>query len=138
MKKTPLILFLSLLTGWLFGQEFIYPGTSKTISAGNDTLYVITISQMQQALINAKEKTALETINRQLYLKIDEMERKEAALDSLIAVHHEKAVYYQKLWEAAEQDLMKATDIAKKQKHKKILAGLGGLASGLLIGIFIL
>lgn len=119
----------------LFSQEFIYPGQTKTVSAQSDTLYVITISQMRDAIKSTKKNESLSELNEAYQEKIFTLEAKTAELDSLVNIHKKDAGYYRKQWEATEKDLSKATREARRQHRLKIFAGIGGAAAGVIIGL---
>ncbi|MCF8231653.1 MAG: hypothetical protein K9J27_05630 [Bacteroidales bacterium] len=127
-----LLFFIPLLS---FSQEYIYPGESKTITAETDTLYVISIEQMREAVIAKKKNKTLRELNDTYQEKICTLEAKTAELDSLVAIHEKDAIYYRKQWRAAEEDLSKAAREARRQHRLKIFAGIGGAAAGVIIGL---
>lgn len=129
------ILFLLFAMLAANAQEYIMPGETKQVSAENDTLYVITIGQMRDAVEAAKVKEALEAQKELLKNKISLLENQNATLDTLAATHQEDALYYKKSWKTAEEDLQDALKEAKKQRREKYLFGLGGLGLGLLISL---
>ncbi len=135
MKAFNELLILLLLPLFSFSQEFIYPGESKTITPESDTMYVITISQMREALKAKKENETLAALNKTYKEKICTLEAKTAELDSLVNIHEKDAIYYRKQWQAAEEDLAKAAREARRQHRLKIFAGIGGAAAGVLIGL---
>jgi len=132
LTTTILLLFAMLVAD---AQEYIMPGETKQVSAEGDTLYIITIGQMREAVESAKEKEALEAQKELLKDKINLLESQNATLDTLAATHQEDALYYKKTWKTTEKDLQDALKEAKKQRRKKYLFGLGGLGLGLLISL---
>ena len=127
-----ILVFIPLLS---LSQEYIYPGESKTISAETDTLYVITINQMREAVIAKKENETLRELNKSYEDKICTLEAKTTELDSLVTIHEKDAIYYKKQWKAAEKNLSKAAREARRQHRLKIFAGIGGAAAGVIIGL---
>ena len=137
MKKGYVIVLLMLFSLAGFSQaEYILPGETKQVSAQSDTLYVITIGQMRQAVAADKEKDLLEEEVTLLNQKITTLEQKTATLDSLAQTHQEDALFYKNSWEEAEEDLEKALQEARKQRRQKFLYGAGGVVIGLLFSIF--
>ncbi len=138
MIKTGYIIVL-LMTISLAGfsqSDYILPGETEQVSAESDTLYVITIGQMRQAVTADKEK---ELLNREVELlnqKITTLEQKTATLDSLMQTHQEDALFYKDSWKKAEDDLEKALQEARKQRRHKYIYGAGGVLMGLLFSIF--
>ncbi len=132
LTTTIFLLFAMLVAD---AQEYIMPGETKQVAADNDTLYVITIGQMRDAVEAAKEKEALEAQKELLKNKISLLESQNAALDTLAATHQKDALYYKKTWKTAEEDLQDALKEAKKQRRKKYLFGIGGLGLGLLFSL---
>lgn len=129
------ILFLLFAILSANAQEYIMPGETQQVSAEGDTLYVISIGQMRDAVKAAKEKDVLEAQKELLKNKISLLENQNATLDTLVAIHQEDALYYKKTWKTAEEDLQEALKEAKKQRRKKYLFGLGGVGLGLLISL---
>lgn len=137
MKIGYVIAFLMTISVAGFSQsEYILPGETKQVSAQSDTLYVITIGQMRQAVAADKEKELLNEELELLNRKITTLEQKTAALDSLSQTHQEDALFYKDSWKKAEEDLEKALQEARKQRRQKFLYGAGGVLVGLLFSIF--
>lgn len=135
MKFYAALLLLVSIPLLSISQEYIYPGESKTISAESDTLYVITIDQMREAVIAKQENETLRELNDTYQDKICTLEAKTAEMDSLVAIHEKDAIYYRKQWKAAEEDLSEAAREARRQHRLKIFAGIGGAAAGVVIGL---
>ena len=133
LLTTTILLLFTILS--VNAQEYIMPGETKQVSADTNTLYVITIGQMREAVEAAKQKEALEAQKALLKNKITLLENQNATLDTLVATHQEDALYYKNTWETAEEDLQDALKEARKQHRKKYLFGLGGLGIGLLISL---
>lgn len=137
MKKEYVIVLLMSISLAGFSQaDYILPGETKQVSAQSDTLYVITIGQMRQAVAADKEKELLNEEVELLNQKITTLEQKTAALDSLSQTHQEDALFYKDSWKKAEEDLEKALQEARKQRRQKFLYGAGGILVGLLFSIF--
>ena len=137
MKKAYAVVLLMTISLAGFSQaDYILPGETKQVSAQSDTLYVITIGQMRQAVAADKEKELLNEEVELLNQKITTLEQKTAALDSLSQTHQEDALFYKDSWKKAEEDLEKALQEARKQRRQKFLYGAGGILVGLLFSIF--
>jgi len=137
MNQRYILVLLMMLSLTGFGQsDYILPGETKQVSAESDTLYVITIGQMRQAVAADKEKDLLEEEVTLLNRKITTLEQKTATLDSLAQTHQEDALFYKNSWKEAEEDLEKALQEARKQRRQKFLYGAGGVLIGLLFSIF--
>lgn len=135
MKQLIPIILLIILPIIALSQDFIYPGESRTVTAENDTLYVINKSQMRQMVKTKQKNEILRELNNNYEEKICTLESKTAELDSLANIHEDDAIYYRRQWEAAEKDLSKAAKEARRQHRLKILAGIGGTAVGIVIGL---
>ncbi|MDZ7776101.1 MAG: hypothetical protein U5L09_11145 [Bacteroidales bacterium] len=112
----------------------IYPSRrNKTHHSGGNTLYVISIHQMRQAVKAAEE---LEVQEEQIDLyreKISLLQQQTAEKDSLQQLHQEDALFYKNNWQKAEKDVQQALDEARKQRRHKFMYGAGGLLIGLAI-----
>jgi len=136
IKKIICLLFL-IIPLYVVAQQYpqeIMPGTSKTITATTDTLWILKNSQLKNAIIKAKE---LEIANQQIEeLKkiIGKTDTKDTEKDSLIVDLKKDRDYYKDIWQKTDNNLNKVAKEYKCQKlYTKIAIGCGIVATTLAI-----
>lgn len=135
MKYVIITLTLLVMSSTCYSQQFIKPGQTKRITATEDTLYIITIHQMRQAVTSAKERDILEEQSEIFQERISLLQQQTAEIDSLKHLHQEDALFYKDNWKQAEEDLQEALDEARRQRRNKYVYGAGGLLIGLVFTI---
>ena len=141
MKKYYFILLTALLPLLTVGQTSypyeILPGQSKTISAAQDTLWVLKHSQLQRALIAVKTNKLLNEEISVLKQKIETKSELTFETDSLVKLHQKDAEFYKNKWQESEQDIDK---VVKKYKQQKLLKNIfmGGAIVTFFLGAYLL
>ncbi len=114
----------------------IMPTQTKTIDAGNDTLWVLSNRQVKRAITDAKKLKVELEITKELRNKISLMEEKSVTKDSLILDLKNDRDYYVKNWNTCKDDV---NILIKKCKRQKLFTRLsmGGVVVAFIAGFFI-
>jgi hypothetical protein len=114
----------------------ILPGAQQTAGATSDTLWVMKHSQMQKAIVAAKENKILKEQIVALNEKIALMGNRGGVQDSLTFLYRDKAEHYEKQWRECDNDLQ---IVAKQYKKQRILTYVAsaGIVASLLLGVFL-
>ena len=139
MNKTLLVLLFLISGNFVFSQsypEVILPNSSKTIESQNDTLWILTDRQLNNALISKKKLIAEEEISKNLREKISLMEAKDKTKDSLTSILTKDRDFYMNNWKTCTGDI----DVLLKQnRRQKWFARLGyaGIVVAFVVGFFV-
>lgn len=139
MQKLVLVFLLMLPLLGLAQKDYPYvilPGQEQTVGSATDTLWVMKHSQMQKAIMAAKENKLLKDQVTTLTEKISLMDNRGGAQDSLAILYRDKAEHYEKQWRDCDKDLQIVAKQYKKQRIMTYVASAGVVVS-LLLGVFI-
>jgi hypothetical protein len=108
----------------------IVPGQSQQVGSPGDTLWVLSNSQFDRALICKSELSICDSIGRLQKDKTLSLTKKIAEQDSIIAVLEEGYERYTNKWETCDKALEQEKISVVKQKKLKWIFGGIGLAVG--------
>lgn len=123
-----------------FGQypQAVRPGQTKTVSSGNDTLWILNNRQFDKALVAGKKLAVSDSMIVVLQAKDVKLKQMLAAKDSTIADKDTLYRHYLQKWEGCDKSLETAEiKIVKAGKRTRIwaaVAGVLGIVIGFLIG----
>ena len=126
MKQfTVLIFILGLFTVSLFAQKYpevVLPGQQKLIKAGNDTLWVLKNSQVNNALIQSKQLKICEKEFKNTQEQIKLLKQQYAQKDSMYQATVKMMNKYKSNWEDCKTSLNGVADDYKKAlRHQRFL-----------------
>lgn len=140
MNKLFLIVFVVLLPSLVLGQkkypQEILPGQQKLVTAAQDTLWVLKHSQLQRALIFAKENKLLKEEILVLKQKVGTKSNLNSECDSLVSLHQKDAIFYKEKWLESDKDMDK---VVRKYKQQKLMKNifLGGMFASFVLGAYL-
>ncbi len=140
MKKIFLLIIFLSLSFAIFAQQrypvAVLPGDQYLVKPVEDTLWVITDSQLNRALIAVKElKNAdlqLENYRKQL----ENLNKQLAEKDSILELTQKNRDYYEKNWKDCSNNLKVLVEENQKEANKlkaaKIIGGVATVAAFIL------
>ena len=130
MNKFFSVIFFLALTLVAWGQnypKYILPGDTAVVTPKEDTLWIITDSQLKRTL---KAGYELKNANKQLALyekEVNVLKEEVAQKDSVINLVKENRDYYEKNWKECSENLKVLAKLNKRQTTFTRVAVIGGI-----------
>ncbi len=135
--STLFLLFAVNITAQTDYPQKIEAGTSKSVTARQYDLWIITANQMDSAIATGLRYRVCDSIYRSQILKIEKLEKINMNLSAVNDTLEKAYIRYSGKWKTCDINLEKAEKNLVKQKRLKYLFGGGGFAAGLLFALLI-
>ncbi len=140
MKKIFLLIILLGLSFGIFAQQrypiAVLPGKQFLVKPVGDTLWVITDSQLNRALIAVKELKNADLQIENYRKQLDNLNKQLAQKDSIIDLVTKNRDYYEKNWKDCSNNLKILVEENQKEANKlkaaKIIGGVATVAAFIL------
>lgn len=137
--KYSVLIFLLLVSVPLWAQEpvTIAPGKTKQVTAGNETLVVVPISEIRKAVAESKKVEISDSMIALLHKKTILLNRVISEKDSIIVLNRMGYERYVALWEENSSQLEEAEVRIEDLKRSRFMTGFYSLLAGAaIVGIF--
>ncbi len=138
MKYSVMILLL-LISLPLWAQEpvTISPGKTKQVTAGNETLVVVPISEIRKAVAESKKVEISDSMIALLNKKTILLNQVISEKDSIIVLNRMGYERYVSLWEENSSQLEEAEVRIEDLKRSRFMTGFYSMLAGAaIVGIF--
>jgi flagellar motility protein MotE (MotC chaperone) len=139
MKKQLFILLLMFLPAVTFSQQYpkeVLPGKSYTVTATNDTLWVITDSQLEKCLEAGEKLEICKEITDSLKSANGKQQEVINQQDQNVKEYKEGYDRYKDKWEESDKKVEELEiKLEKQKKLTRVLCGVSAIGSALLTAL---